>query len=153
MAKKSRVSKFINQLREISQKLPDKRAGRHNQQYEMGDALLGAFAVFFMQSASFLAYQRDVQRQKGRSNAESIFRMEQIPSDNHIRDLLDPVLASGLADGYEWLWSQLEREGKLVPYESLGGRLLVGIDGIQFFSSTKIHCGHCRRSQRDETIR
>ena len=62
MGKKARVSRFIEELGEISKKLPDKRAGRHNQQYEMGDAVDGAFAVFFTQSASFLAHQRDLQR-------------------------------------------------------------------------------------------
>ena len=44
--------------------LPDQRT-RPNRIYEMADAALGAFAVFFMQSPSFLAHQRDMQRTPG----------------------------------------------------------------------------------------
>ncbi len=153
MGKKARVNRFIGKLGEISQELPDKRAGRHNQQYEMEDAVRGAFAVFFTQSASFLAHQRDLRRRKGKSNAESIFYMGSIPSDNQVRNMLDPVPATALAAGYDWLWSQVESEGKLAGYKLLGGRLLVGIDGIQFFSSTKIQCDQCRHSQVGETTR
>ena len=65
MGKKARVSQFIEQLGEVAEKLPDKRAGRHNQLYQMIDAVRGAFAVFFSQSPSFLAYQRDMKRQRG----------------------------------------------------------------------------------------
>ncbi len=36
--------------------LPDHRT-RHNRCYEMVDAALGAFAVFYMQAPSFLAHQ------------------------------------------------------------------------------------------------
>jgi hypothetical protein len=153
MGKKGRVSQFIEQLRELSTKLPDKRAGRHNQQYSMGDVVQGAFAVFFMQSASFLAHQRDMQRQKGRNNAQSVFGVEKVPSDNHIRDLLDLVEAKEFAGCYAWLWQALEKSGGVEPFTVMGGRLLVGIDGIQYFSSGKIHCDHCSRQQIDETIR
>ena len=47
MGKKAEVSKFIDRLGEVSRELPDERAGHHNQQYEMVDAVRGAFAVFF----------------------------------------------------------------------------------------------------------
>ena len=143
MGKRARVSRFIKLLGRLAQEMPDKRAGRHNQMYEMKDAVRGAFAVFFMQSASFLAHQRIVARQRGRSNLESVFKMKGVPSDNHIRDLLDGVSASHLDQGYYWLWQQLVAEAKLTGFQVLNGRLLVGLDGIQFFSSTKIHCEQC----------
>ena len=44
-----------------------------------------------MQSPSFLAYQRHLQAGHGRSNCEGLFGISQIPSDNHIRDMLDPA--------------------------------------------------------------
>jgi hypothetical protein len=53
--------------------LPDYRK-QPNRTYELSDVALGVFAVFFMQSASFLAYQRDMQRTKGRNNAQSLCR-------------------------------------------------------------------------------
>ena len=73
MGKRARVSRFIEKLGKMAQEMPDKRAGRHNQRYEMKDAVRGAFAVFFMQSASFLAHQRSLAKRRGRSNLESVF--------------------------------------------------------------------------------
>ena len=45
-------------------KIPEHRTGS-NCQYEIKEAGLAAFSVFFMQSPSFLAHQRDMQRHKG----------------------------------------------------------------------------------------
>ena len=151
MSQKAWVSQFIKQLGEVADTLPDKRAGRHNQLYQMIDAARAAFSVFFSQSPSFLAHERDMKRRQGRSNAESVFQMGRIPSDNQIRNMLDPTPATGYEPCYLWLWKQLERVGSLKGYRALGNRLLVGIDGIQFFSTTKIECGHCYRQQVEET--
>jgi hypothetical protein len=61
-------------------RLPDYRT-RPNTIYELSDAALGAFAGFFMQSVSFLAYQRDLQRTQGHNNAQSLLGIEQVPRD------------------------------------------------------------------------
>ena len=60
--------------------LPDQRT-RPNRIYEIADAALGAFAVFFVQSPSFLAHQQDMQRRTGQNNAQSLFGLDQVPSD------------------------------------------------------------------------
>jgi len=153
MGKKARVSGFINKLGGLAAEMPDKRKGRHNQIYGMEDAIRGAFSVFYMQSASFLAHQRSVGQKRGRSNLESVFKLKQIPSDNHIRNLLDGVAAKYLEDGYRWIWQQLSSEKQLTKFQTLGGRLLVGLDGIQFFSSSKIHCEQCSRQETEEHTR
>jgi hypothetical protein len=46
-----------------------------------------------MQSPSFLAHQRQLAQGHGhgRSNSETPFGMTRIPSDNHVRDMLDLV--------------------------------------------------------------
>ena len=59
----------------------------------MADIGMAAFSMFFMQSPSFLAHQRQLAEGHGhgRSNCETLFGMTRIPSDNHVRDMLDPV--------------------------------------------------------------
>ena len=151
MSQKAWVSQFIKQLGEVADTLPDKRAGRHNQLYQMIDAARAAFSVFFSQSPSFLAHERDMKRRQGRSNAESVFQIGRIPSDNQIRNMLDPTPATAYEPCYLWLWKWLERAGGLKRYRALDNRLLVGIDGIQFFSSTKIECAHCYQQEVEES--
>lgn len=151
MGRKARVSRFIKQIGQTSTDLPDKRAGRHNQIYDISDAIRGAFSVFFMQSPSFLAHQRNIKRKRGRNNLESVFQIDKIPSDNHIRSLLDPTPTDAYEASYTWLWKQLQLEKKLTDFKVLDNRMLMGIDGIQYFTSTKIHCQNCSTQQVGET--
>ena len=69
---------LVQALHQQLASLPDYRQGK-NTRYTIKDAALGAFAVFFTQSPSFLAYQRTMQQAKGRSNAESLFGMGELP--------------------------------------------------------------------------
>src|SRR5271165_6110276 len=77
-------------MRGVCAGLPDKRRGR-NVHYAMADIGMAAFSVFFMQSPSFFAQQRRLLEGCGRSNCQTLFEMAEIPSDNHIRAMLDPV--------------------------------------------------------------
>ena len=97
--------------------LPDYRT-RPNKVYELSDAALGAFAVFFMQTASFLAYQRDMQRTHGHNNAQSLFGIGQVPSDPHIRNLLDPIAPEYLAGPYWRVFEHLRDGDYLAAYSA-----------------------------------
>jgi hypothetical protein len=122
--------------------LPDRRTGR-NRIYEMTDAALGAFAVFFVQSPSFLAHQRDMQRVRGHNNAQSLFGVDQVPSDGQIRNLLDPIAPEHLAPPFWQVFEQLRDGDYLKAYQGHLGRWLCALDGTQYFSSQKIHCAQC----------
>ncbi|MGD1897518.1 MAG: ISNCY family transposase, partial [Phormidesmis sp.] len=41
--------------------------------YSVKDAVMGAFSCFFMQSESFLDYQRQLDSRSGQDNAQSLF--------------------------------------------------------------------------------
>ena len=86
---------IVDFLRTTFKRLPDKRRGK-NKQYTMEDIGLSAFSVFFMQCPSFLAHQRLMQEARGKNNAQALFQVEDIPSDNHIRSLLDEVPPSSI---------------------------------------------------------
>lgn len=133
---------LIQLFRQQIELLPDHRKGS-NTTYMISDAVLGAFAVFFTQSPSFLAYQRQMKRTKGRSNAESLFHIEQIPSDPQIRNLLDPIEARILYPLFRKVMAKLEQTGHLDAFRFLGDSFLISLDGTQFFSSQKIQCPSC----------
>ncbi|MBI4738598.1 ISNCY family transposase [Candidatus Woesearchaeota archaeon] len=134
--------RLIRDLKQICCEFPDLRKGK-NSQYEMADAGMGAFSVFFTQCASFLAHQEEMKRRKGRSNAESLFEMVNIPSDNQIRELLDPVLPKLLAPIYRIIFERLEQSGIVDTFRSYSNSLLIAMDGTEYFSSQKIHCSNC----------
>jgi hypothetical protein len=87
------IETLISSFRGICELFPDKRTG-NNISYGMGDIGLTAFSVFFMQSPSFLANQRLLETGRGKSNCQSLFKIDKIPTDNHIRNMLDPALPS-----------------------------------------------------------
>jgi len=130
---------LLKAFHQLLERLPDRRTGK-NTRYTIKDAALGAFAVFFTQSPSFLAYQRTMKQSKGRSNAESLFGIEHIPCDNQIRTLLDPLAPCHLFSMFTTVFEALEQCGELDPFRVLEGNLLVSLDGTQYFSSKKIHC-------------
>ncbi len=84
------LDRLIGSLRGCCHSLPDLRQGGDTR-YTMADIGLSAFSLFFMQSPSFLAHQRRLEEGQGRSNCQTLFGLDKIPSDNHIRALLDPV--------------------------------------------------------------
>ena len=84
------LSDVTKQMRTVFETFSDSRTGK-NSNYKMTDAGLSAFSVFFMQSPSFLDFQRTMQETQGKNNAQTLFGVFKIPSDNHIRDLLDGV--------------------------------------------------------------
>ena len=75
------LNSLVESLKEVMRAAPDKRTGK-NCVYTMEDAALAAFAVFTTQSPSFLAYQRTMEQTRGQSNAQTLFGMSQIPTDN-----------------------------------------------------------------------
>jgi hypothetical protein len=124
-----------------------------NVSYGMADIGLAAFSVFFMQSPSFLAHQRQLGAGHGRSNCESLFGLVKVPSDNHIRDMLDPVPATLLHPVFAEVVEELERADGLQAFRQLGGahgggHVLIALDGTEYFRSSKIQCPQCSTQTR-----
>ena len=83
-----RLASLLSELHDVCATFRDPRKGRSGN-IAPADFGLSAFAMFFMQSASFLAYQRTMEKGHGRSNCQTLFGIGRIPSDNYIRDFLD----------------------------------------------------------------
>src|ERR1700724_3813928 len=94
------LGSLVAQLRAVCATFPDTRKGRGGN-IAVADFGLSAFALFFMQSASFLAFQRALEKGQGRSNCQSLFGIVKIPSDNYIRDMLDEADPARLAPCFD----------------------------------------------------
>lgn len=122
--------------------LTDERTGK-NIRYDLSDAALSAFAVFFLQNPSFLAQQINLQKAKGKNNLQTLFGAYSNPCDNQIRNLLDAVSPDELYGIFTRIFNDLHATGYFKPFEVLDGSLLIALDGVEYFSSTKIHCECC----------
>ena len=138
----SAFNRLVETFRSTVERFADERTG-DNVTYSMADAAMGAFSVFFTQSPSFLDSQRNLEVTQGCSNAQSLFGMTQTPSDNHIRNLLDPVPPSTVFPVFSSAVDALHGLGHLEPYRSINADLLVALDGTRYFCSSKIHCDQC----------
>src|SRR5665647_2581046 len=109
---------LLDELRSVGGTFPDGRGGRSGN-IEMKDFGLSAFSMFFMQSESFLSYQRALEKGHGRSNCQTLFGIGKIPSDNYIRDMLDAADPALLAPCFERLETLLAEP----PLHQAFGRL------------------------------
>src|SRR6195952_3554084 len=137
---------LLDGVRSACEAFPDKRRGEVK--YSMADIGLSAFSLFFMQSESFLAYQRELEAGRKTSNCHSLFGMTAIPTDNHIRSMLDPVHPSHLQPAFDQALGVLRQHGGLTPFQRLGGRVLIALDGTEYFCSQKLGCPQCLTRRR-----
>ena len=133
---------LINFLDSAISQFPDRRPGT-NIQYQIRDAALSAFSVFFTQSPSFLSYQISMEQNKGNNNGRTLFGIDKIPCDNQIRALLDPIPANLLLPVFEQTFKMLQETNVVDEFRSFNNDLLIALDGTWFFSSNKIHCQNC----------
>ncbi len=147
-----KINQLIHFLTKELDNLPDRRKPVNNTKYEISDALLSAFSIFFTQSPSFLSHQRLMEKIKEKNNASSLFKISKIPCDNQIRNLLDPLSAQTIYPVYQKIYQWLKKEKVLKKFFYLEGEILIALDGTEYFSSKKINCPHCNcRNHRNGT--
>jgi DDE family transposase len=103
------------------------------------DALMSAFAMFSLKSPSLLAFDKE----RAEGNLETIYGIERVPCDTHMREILDPVSPKWLRPLFKSVFGQLQRGKALEPMAFLDGHYLLALDGTGYFSSKTIHCASC----------
>ena len=99
---------LLSELNGAIGNLDDPRKPSNASNYTIQDTVLGAFGCFFMQSASFLDYQRQLDSRNGRNNAQSLFGLKTIPSVAQIRNILDQIAAQGLFEVFVNIYRVLD---------------------------------------------
>lgn len=138
---------FVNEIHNVFNKLPDSRSHSPALKYKVKDAALGAFSLFFSQSSSFLSYQNHMKKTKGKSNAESLFKIDAIPTPNQIRNIMDNVSPGNMYPIFSDCFNKMNSFGYLEEYRYFENCLLLAIDGTEYFRSNKINCECCSKSK------
>jgi len=103
------------------------------------DALMSAFAMFSLKAPSLLAFDKE----RAEGNLHTIYGIERVPCDTHMREILDSVSPKVLRPLFKSVFGQLQRGKALEPMAFLDGHYLLALDGTEYFSSKTIHCASC----------
>ena len=88
-----------------------------------------------------------LQSKKGRNNASTLFQIEHLPSDQQIRNLLDPLPTQYFHSAFWFVRDKLNAQGVLASFRSELDTYLVALDGVTYFSSENISCPECSKRQ------
>jgi hypothetical protein len=117
--------------------LPDFRLG--DPEISLTDALMSAFAMFSLKAPSLLAFDKE----RAEGNLHTIYGIERVPCDTHMREILDPVAPEFLRPLFQGVFRQLQCGKALEAMTFLDGHYLLALDGTGYFSSQTIHCASC----------
>jgi len=135
---------IMKRLSDEFAQLPDHR--RANTSYDLADVLRSAFAMFSLKSPSLLAFREQTKVEQ--KNLQAIYHIGAIPADTQMRTVLDPVSPLPLRALFAKLFHLIAAAGVVKQYHYWQRHLIVSIDGVEHFASTKIHCDHCTTRQR-----
>ena len=144
-----RLEQYISNFSSSCASMDDKRTGA-NSRYTMVDIAMAAFAMFFMQHPSFLAFQRTLRENTGHDNTQTLFGMEKIPTDNHIRNMLDGVPPEHFEQNFFFVVDDLVSSKAKVVRNVLNGHTLIALDASEYFCSKKLSCSSCSKRKRSD---
>ena len=141
------VVALVALLRMRFEKMLEPRTGKPA--ISFADALMSAYVMFFLKDPSLLAF--DARRHD--ENLQALFGIERVPSDTHMRTILDAVSPEDLRPAFQDIFRVVQRGKVLESFRYLDEGYLLCLDGTGYFSSSSIHCAHClEKHHGDGTI-
>ena len=134
---------FDNLVKDLKDRLgliKDHRCAINTTQ-NLANILMSGFAVFSIKDSSLLKFVKALKNRA--SNLGNIFHITQKLSDTNIRKVIDKVKPKELKKLFKPYMEKLDNGGVLADYEYIENRLLVPMDGTQYFVSKKISCKNC----------
>ncbi len=126
--------------------LPDSRqAGKIK--HSLHDVMMSAFACMYFQDKSFLQFQKRITEVMLPGNLANMFGIHTAPDSIQIRETLNRVDSDGIRPIFKETFSRLQRGKHLEPYQALPGLYYAAMDGTEYFSSKKISCDGCLKSE------
>jgi hypothetical protein len=120
----------------------------------MADCLTSGYAIYALKFPSLLNFEKEMKEERNYSNLKSLFKVERIPSDTRMREVIDEVKTEELRPIFKNLFSRVQRANILREFGVFGGYYLLSVDGTGHFSSDHVHCDQCleRRTQDGEKL-
>ena len=123
-------NQVIESFHQNVEQFVDKRTGK-NISYSLKDIAFSAFSVFFTQSPSFLSFQDLMKRNQGQSNLETLFGVCSIPTDNHMRSMLDETSPEMIYPVFDQILETFQQTPLSQEFQGILGNYLVALDGTE----------------------
>jgi len=152
MPKSPQLRKHLNAdalfkaLHDDFSKVSDYRRG--DIEISMADALMSGFALFSLKDPSLLAFD---ERRQYDPNLNTIYHIQNVPSDTQMRKILDPVDPEELRPVFKGPLRQLQRGKALERMVFFERCYLLSLDGTGFFSSKKLFSDICLKKVNSKT--
>lgn len=109
----------------------------------LSDFLMSGFSIFCLKFPSLLQFEEQMRKQKKASHLSPLFYINEVPSDTHMRSVLDEVNPRSLSPAFKKLFNQVQESKRLEAFRFLDEGYLISVDGSQYFSSNEICCEFC----------
>ena len=140
---------LFKRVRQGFAKVTDKRVG-HTTIF-LVDVLMSAFAMFSLKDDSLLTFDKRRQNQIELNNLKNVYKIENVPCDTAMREILDPVEPEELRPLFKDLFHQLQRAKILDKFKYMGRYYILSADGTGYFSSKKVHCDSCLEKKNSKS--
>lgn len=160
MKKKLTQHSLFQSLESAISNIPDQRSINHIT-HSIRDAIFVSFSGFFLQARSLKGHINFLKKSKASKNRKALFNIQTIPTDNQIRNIIDPIPTIHFEEAQDDIIFKMQRSGILKEFKKtirIKNQLiemghLIGLDGIEYFRSKKIHCDSCCQvHHKDGTI-
>jgi len=140
-----RIQSCIDILHRSFQKITDPRKGF--KAITLHDFFMSSYAIFALKYPSLLSFQNDMKVDIKFKNLRTLFGIAKVPSDTHLRDVMDQVKWEEFRGVFKRLFSLVQHSKILEKFEFIKIKnrphYLVNIDGTGYFRSDKVGCDCC----------
>jgi hypothetical protein len=95
--------------------IPDQRQ-QSKVSISLHDALMSGFACMHFQDLSVLQFQRRMQETQHRNNLHTLFKVEHLPKDTQLREIIDNVPSDYLRPLFREYYLRLQRAMRCPPF-------------------------------------
>jgi len=114
---------------------------RSNSSHSLRDIVSAAFAMFSLKSSSLLNFS--LRSRQEDANLMEVYKIGKLCSDTQMREVLDKLKASKVRDLFGKVMGKVKRSEFFASYRYFKQMVVISIDGVEHFSSGKVHCEHC----------
>ena len=107
---------LIRLISKQAAQIVDHRPNKLDSKISLHDAVMSALAMMHLKYPSLLQFDKDKLEPEIRANLKSLYHVHKIPSDTHMRVMLDPVLTRDLAPCFKALFTYVQRSGRLKQF-------------------------------------